>query len=205
MLEIFTAERVRKELRGIAFTLGLVALITLALFFFQRESGITHGSVIYLVPVVIAAVRWGIVPAIVAAWFGVFASAFFFYPPLYSFTIADPREAIDLNSSSSSHCRSASLPPASRRKRNWRGSGKSTCATSTHSPAGWPSRSTSPISMPPSRITSPLRQRKVVLFASRPRGFDQHGPPCRVLVPQSVRDTVASIASGSLNPAAGLT
>ena len=96
MSQIFTAERVRKELRGITFTLGLVALITLALFFFQRESGITHGSVIYLVPVVIAAVRWGIVSAIIAACFGVVASAFFFYPPLYSFTIADPREAINL-------------------------------------------------------------------------------------------------------------
>ncbi len=96
MRKIFTAERLRKELRGIAFTLGLVALITCALFFFQRESGITHGSVIYLVPVVIAAVRWGIVSAIIAACFGVVASAFFFYPPLYTFTIADPREAINL-------------------------------------------------------------------------------------------------------------
>ena len=96
MSHFFTADRLRKELRGIAFTLGLVALITFALFFFQRESGITHGSVLYLVPVVIAAVRWGIVSAIIAACFGVVASAFFFYPPLYTFMIADPREAINL-------------------------------------------------------------------------------------------------------------
>ena len=47
-------------------------------------------------PVVIAATRWGIVSAIVAAVCGVLASAFFFYPPLYSLRITDPHEVLNL-------------------------------------------------------------------------------------------------------------
>src|SRR5215831_11874352 len=87
---------IRKELRGVLMTLGLVAAITAVLFALVWEVGLAHGSVVYLIPVVIAATRWGIVPAVVAAICGVLASAFFFYPPLYSFRIKDPQEVIDL-------------------------------------------------------------------------------------------------------------
>ena len=66
------------------------------------EVGLTHGSVVFLVPVVIAATRWGVVSAVVAAICGVLASAFFFYPPLYSFRIKDPQEVINLSCSFSS-------------------------------------------------------------------------------------------------------
>ena len=44
----------------------------------------------------IAATRWGIVSAVFAAICGVLASAFFFFPPLYSFRIKDPQEIINL-------------------------------------------------------------------------------------------------------------
>jgi two-component system sensor histidine kinase KdpD len=89
-------DRIRKELRNVCMTLGLVAVLTAVLFGMVWQLGLTHGSVVYLVPVVIAATRWGIVPAIVAAICGVLASAFFFFPPLYSFQIADPQEVINL-------------------------------------------------------------------------------------------------------------
>jgi two-component system sensor histidine kinase KdpD len=49
-----------------------------------------------LIPVVIAATRWGIVAALVAAIGGVLASAFFFFPPLYTFRITDPHEILNL-------------------------------------------------------------------------------------------------------------
>jgi two-component system sensor histidine kinase KdpD len=52
--------------------------------------------VLYLIPVVIAATRWGIVPAIFASVCGALASTFFFYPPLYSFRIKDPQEIVNL-------------------------------------------------------------------------------------------------------------
>jgi len=89
-------DRIRKELPGIFMTLGLVGGLTVVLFTMVWELGLEHGSVVYLLPVVIAATRWGIVQAIVAAICGVLASAFFFYPPLYSFRITNPQEVINL-------------------------------------------------------------------------------------------------------------
>ena len=53
-------------------------------------------SIVYLVPVFIAAMRLGLVPALAAAVAGVAASAYFFYPPIYSFRIADPQHILDL-------------------------------------------------------------------------------------------------------------
>ena len=88
--------RVRKELPGVGMTLGLVGAITAVTFTLVWEFGLAHGGLVYLIPVVIAATRWGIVTAIFAAFCGVLASAFFFYPPLYSFRIKDPQEVINL-------------------------------------------------------------------------------------------------------------
>jgi len=96
MLHALKFDRIRKELPGVFMTLGLVGVLTIALFSMVWELGLEHGSVVYLLPVVIAATRWGIVSAIVAAVCGVLASAFFFYPPLYSFRIVDPQEVINL-------------------------------------------------------------------------------------------------------------
>jgi two-component system, OmpR family, sensor histidine kinase KdpD len=83
-------------LRRLALTVLLVGFTTLFVFGLVYEGGLTHGSVIYLVPVLIAAVRWGLVPALFAAALGMIASAFFFYAPVYSFEIADPQEVINL-------------------------------------------------------------------------------------------------------------
>ena len=82
MQHVFKIDRIREELPGIGWTLALVSLLTAALFTMVWEWGLEHGSVVYLIPVVIAATRWGIVSAVVAAVCGVAASAFFFYPPL---------------------------------------------------------------------------------------------------------------------------
>src|ERR1700687_3870074 len=87
---------IRKELPGVFMTLGLVAVLTAVLFALVYEIGLAHGSLVFLIPVVIAATRWGIVSAVVAAICGVLASAFFFYPPLYTFRIRDPQEVLDL-------------------------------------------------------------------------------------------------------------
>ena len=96
MLDALKFDRIRNELRGILLTLCMVAIVTAAVYFIVIETGLGHGSVVYLIPVLIAATRWGIVPAIVAAICGVVASAFFFYPPLYSFRIKDPHEVLNL-------------------------------------------------------------------------------------------------------------
>jgi len=96
MLSAHTLERLRNELRGVILTIGLVALLTLGVFAAVQASGLGHGSVVYLLPVLIAAIRWGVVSAIVAAVCGVLASAFFFFPPLYSLRITDPQEVVNL-------------------------------------------------------------------------------------------------------------
>ena len=96
MSDVLKFDRIRKELPSISVTLIMVGALTAALFAMVWKLGLAHGSVVYLIPVVIAATRWGIVPAIVAAIGGATASAFFFYPPLYSFHIADPQEVINL-------------------------------------------------------------------------------------------------------------
>ncbi|HXZ45852.1 MAG TPA: DUF4118 domain-containing protein [Pseudolabrys sp.] len=96
MYDVLNLDRIRRELPGVCMTLGLVAILTAVLFFLVWEIGLAHGSVVFLIPVVIAATRWGVVSAVVAAICGVLASAFFFYPPLYSFRIKDPQEVLDL-------------------------------------------------------------------------------------------------------------
>ncbi|MBV9260087.1 MAG: DUF4118 domain-containing protein [Pseudolabrys sp.] len=86
----------RAELYGIACTLGLVALCSAGVFLLIENDILNHGSVIYLIPVVIAAARWGIIASLVGSVAGVIASAFFFYAPIYSLRIDDPHEYLNL-------------------------------------------------------------------------------------------------------------
>lgn len=88
--------RVRQELQGIFLTFLLVLATTALIYLIILEIGLTRGTVLYLIPVLIAATRWGIVSAIFASICGVVASAFFFFPPLYSLQIRDPQEIINL-------------------------------------------------------------------------------------------------------------
>ena len=52
--------------------------------------------VAYLIPVIVAATQWGIWPATLASIASMAAADFFFFPPIYSFQVEDPQEAIDL-------------------------------------------------------------------------------------------------------------
>src|SRR5262249_15439693 len=86
----------RAELYGVACTLALVAICSLGVYLLIERDILNHGSVIYLVPVVIAAARGGIIASIVGSVAGVIASAFFFYAPIYSLRIDDPHEFLNL-------------------------------------------------------------------------------------------------------------
>jgi two-component system, OmpR family, sensor histidine kinase KdpD len=88
--------RLRKELHGLVLTFLLVLATTALIALIILEIGLTRGTVIYVIPVLIAAIRWGVVSAIFASICGVVASAFFFFPPLYSLQIKDPQEVINL-------------------------------------------------------------------------------------------------------------
>jgi K+-sensing histidine kinase KdpD len=76
--------------------LACVAVATVALLLLDRLLPFSLFPIVYLIPVVIAATRWGTWPAIAAAIAGGGAADFLFFTPFYSFSIDDPQEVIDL-------------------------------------------------------------------------------------------------------------
>jgi two-component system, OmpR family, sensor histidine kinase KdpD len=77
-------------------SLVLVAITTIGLLVLDQFFALRHVTLVYVVPVVIAATKLGIVPAVIASIAGGGASAFFFYPPIYSFLVEDPQHLIEL-------------------------------------------------------------------------------------------------------------
>lgn len=82
--------------RALLLALALVGATTVCLLAVTRVVELKHISSAYLIPVLIAAIKLGVAPAIVAAIGGVGASAFFFYPPIYDFRVSDPQQLLDL-------------------------------------------------------------------------------------------------------------
>jgi len=77
-------------------TLALVWLATIGLVVLNSFAPLDLVPLIYMLPVILAATQWGLVPGLVAAVAGAAAADFFFYPPLYSFWLENPRDVIDL-------------------------------------------------------------------------------------------------------------
>jgi K+-sensing histidine kinase KdpD len=77
-------------------TFALVWLATVSLVVINYFVPFNLVSLVYMVPVVVAATQWGVGPGILAAFAGAAAADFFFYPPLYSFWIRDPQNVVDL-------------------------------------------------------------------------------------------------------------
>lgn len=76
--------------------LALVGVTTIVYFAFDSSGLLNFVPVIYLIPVVVAATRWGALPAVVASIAGFLASDYFFYPPYYSLAVQNPQEIVDL-------------------------------------------------------------------------------------------------------------
>ena len=89
-------EAVRRELRGSAIALVMVAATTLVAYVLIQSLDVRRGSVIYLLPVLLAGWHLGLVPALVAAVAGVLWSGYFFFSPYYSFYLARPNEILNL-------------------------------------------------------------------------------------------------------------
>jgi two-component system sensor histidine kinase KdpD len=94
--QVFAWHRMRDETLPILISLGLVAVTTIGLMILDHFFALRHVTLVYLVPVVVAATRLGVVPAVIAAIAGGGATAFFFYPPIYSFLVQDPQHLIEL-------------------------------------------------------------------------------------------------------------
>lgn len=77
-------------------TLALVWLATISLVVINSFVPLDLVPLIYMLPVILAATQWGLVPGLVAAVAGAAAADFFFYPPLYSLWLENPQDVIDL-------------------------------------------------------------------------------------------------------------
>lgn len=87
----------RPVLQGISWALVLVGAATAALLALTPHSlPPTLVPLIYLLTVIIAATRWGIWSAAIAAVAGAAAADIFFLPPYYSLRIDDPQQLVEL-------------------------------------------------------------------------------------------------------------
>jgi len=89
-------DAVRRELRGSAIALVMVAATTVVSYVLIQYLDVRRGSVIYLLPVLLAGWHLGLVPALVAAVAGVLWSGYFFFSPFYSFYLGRPQEILNL-------------------------------------------------------------------------------------------------------------
>jgi len=93
---VFRLEPIRRELRGIIIALVLVAATNLVAYVLIQTLDVRRGSVIYLLPVLLAGWHLGLIPALVAAVAGVLWSGYFFFSPFYSFYLSRPNEILNL-------------------------------------------------------------------------------------------------------------
>jgi K+-sensing histidine kinase KdpD len=80
----------------IAACLVMVAVITAALATLSQAVSLEYVTIIYLIPVMVAATRWGVVPAVITALAAIAVCAFFFYPPIYDFRVHKIEHIADL-------------------------------------------------------------------------------------------------------------
>jgi two-component system sensor histidine kinase KdpD len=82
--------------RGVLLALALIAATTAVLLGAASALALSDATIIYLIPVLVAAIRWGVVAGIVASLASVAAAAFFFYAPIYSLQVSDPQQVVDM-------------------------------------------------------------------------------------------------------------
>lgn len=78
-------------MKGYSLTLGSVAVITILGKLLEPWFDLVNIALLYLLPVLISAVRWGRGPSFFASFVGVLAFDFFFVPPVLSLTVHDVR------------------------------------------------------------------------------------------------------------------
>jgi K+-sensing histidine kinase KdpD len=92
-----TPQRIlQKDVLPLLLSLTCVGLVTAVLLLLDQTVAFNLVPIAYLIPVVVAATRWGIWPATLASVTSMAAADFFFFPPVFSFRVDDPQEAVDL-------------------------------------------------------------------------------------------------------------
>ena len=87
---------VRSELYPVVAALTLVAALSLFLLVVAPIFNLERVTIFFLVPILVSATRWGTVGALACSIGGVASLAFFFYPPRFSFYVADPDHIVNL-------------------------------------------------------------------------------------------------------------
>jgi two-component system sensor histidine kinase KdpD len=77
-------------------SLGFVAAAGLVAYTLQQVLDISNIALVFLIAVLVSAVAFGLWPSLFACLASVLAFNFFFLPPLYTFTIADPENVVAL-------------------------------------------------------------------------------------------------------------
>jgi K+-sensing histidine kinase KdpD len=80
----------------IAAGLVMVAVVTAALATLSQAVSLEYVTIVYLIPVMVAATRWGVVPAVITALAAIAVCSFFFYPPIYDFRVDKIEHIADL-------------------------------------------------------------------------------------------------------------
>lgn len=88
--------RFRIDPAGVALALLLTALVTALGKVVHAASGGADAGLLYLLPVMVAATRSGLATGIVAGLAASLAYNFFFIPPTFTFTIADPQNVVSV-------------------------------------------------------------------------------------------------------------
>jgi K+-sensing histidine kinase KdpD len=86
----------RVQLAGIFVALLIVAVLTASLAAAFLWLPIEHVTIVYLIPVIVTALRWGAIPAIFAGISGIAATAFFFYAPYYDLRVHSSAQTTDI-------------------------------------------------------------------------------------------------------------
>jgi two-component system sensor histidine kinase KdpD len=84
------------DTRAYAGTFGMVAIALVIGLFLQQFLAISNIALVFLTAVLASAVTYGLWPSLFACVVSVLAYNFFFLPPLYTFTIADPENVVAL-------------------------------------------------------------------------------------------------------------
>jgi K+-sensing histidine kinase KdpD len=92
----FKFDALRAVAQTLLYTLAYVALTTAVVALAVEYTALEFDLIIYLVPVVISAVRFGRAAAIVAVLASATVADFLWIPPFYSLTIADPKHVLEL-------------------------------------------------------------------------------------------------------------
>ncbi len=81
---------------GFLLTFGAVALTTAVLSLARTRLSTQVIALLYLLPVMLSATRWGLLPALAASLSSFFAFNYFFLTPIHTFAVSDPEELLAL-------------------------------------------------------------------------------------------------------------